>query len=231
VMSGAPANGDRFMLRPTSEAAAGLQVVLKDPEAIAAASPLRIQIDPSNLGNAKPGTMSVTDPALFATFTGAQVEFIDSASYTVDGDGPFAYKPGTAITGPGWSITLDGTPGAGDTFDLSRTPARSTDNSNARLLAALDSKAVLDGGTVGITAGLSRITSRVGTESRHAQMNLAAQQALHDQVVAERDSVAGVNLDEEAADMLRYQQAYQAAAQVIATADTMFQTLLGAVRR
>ncbi|HEY4560892.1 MAG TPA: flagellar hook-associated protein FlgK, partial [Lysobacter sp.] len=143
VMSGAPANGDRFMLRPTSEAAAGLQVVLKDPEAIAAASPLRIQIDPSNLGNAKPGTMSVTDPALFATFTGAQVEFIDSASYTVDGDGPFAYKPGTAITGPGWSITLDGTPGAGDTFDLSRTPARSTDNSNARLLAALDSKAVL----------------------------------------------------------------------------------------
>ncbi|HEY4581541.1 MAG TPA: flagellar hook-associated protein FlgK [Lysobacter sp.] len=231
VMIGAPANGDRFMLRPTSEAAAGLQVVLKDPDAIAAASPLQARIDPSNLGNARPGAMSVTDPAAFATFAGAQVAFIDADHYTVDGGAAMPYTPGMAITGPGWSITLDGTPGAGDTFDLSRTPARSTDNSNARLLAGLDAKAVLDGGTTGITAGLSRITSRVGSESRHAQMNLAAQRALHDQVVAERDSVSGVNLDEEAADMLRYQQAYQAAAQVIATADTLFQTLLGAVRR
>ena len=231
VMSGAPANGDRFMLRPTSEAAAGLQVVLKDPDAIAAASPLRAQVDPSNLGSAKPGTMSVTDAGAFASFAGAQVEFIDATSYTVDGAGPFAYTPGAAITGNGWSMTLDGAPEAGDTFNLSRTPARSTDNSNARLLAGLDGKSILDGGTVNLTSGLSRITSRVGTESQHAQMNLAAQQALHDQVVAERDSVSGVNLDEEAADMLRYQQAYQAAAQIISTADTMFQTLLGAVRR
>ena len=49
--------------------------------------------------------------------------------------------------------------------------------------------------------------------------------------MAERESVSGVNLEEEAADLLRYQQAYQAAAQIIATADTMFQTLLSAVRR
>ncbi len=51
------------------------------------------------------------------------------------------------------------------------------------------------------------------------------------QVAAERESVSGVNLEEEAADLLRYQQAYQAAAQIIATADAMFQTLLSAVRR
>ena len=54
---------------------------------------------------------------------------------------------------------------------------------------------------------------------------------MDDQILAERESVSGVNLDEEATNMLRYQQAYQAAAQVIATADTMFQALLGAVRR
>ena len=110
-------------------------------------------------------------------------------------------------------------------------PARSTDNTNARLLSGVDERAVLDGGTTGITTGLSRLTARLGAESQNAQMNLDAQQVLHDQVIAERDSVSGVNLDEEAADMLRYQQAYQAAAQVIATADSMFQTLLGAVRR
>jgi flagellar hook-associated protein 1 FlgK len=231
VVGGAPANGDRFMLRPTSEAAGAIALVQHDGNAIAAASPLRAQLDPANLGDAKPGAMKVTDAAQFAAFTTSQVVFIDADSYTVDGGAPIAYTPGTPISGAGWSMTLDGTPGAGDTFNLSRTPARSTDNANARLMSTLDAKSVLDGGTTSITSGLSRITARVGAESQHAQMSLDAQQVLHDQVVAERDSVSGVNLDEEAADMLRYQQAYQAAAQVIATADSMFQTLLGAVRR
>ena len=66
---------------------------------------------------------------------------------------------------------------------------------------------------------------------RHASLGLEAQTAIHAQVTAERESVSGVNLDEEAADLMRFQQAYQAAAQVISTADSMFQTLLSAVRR
>jgi flagellar hook-associated protein 1 FlgK len=231
VTAGTPANGDRFLLRPTSEAAGGLQLVQRDGNRIAAASPLRAQVDPTNLGDAKPGAMQVTDATQFASFTTATVDFIDANNYTIDGAGPYAYTPGTPIAGNGWSMSLDGTPGAGDTFNLSRTPARSTDNSNARLMSTLDSKSILDGGTTDLTSGLSRITARVGAESQHTQMSLEAQQVLHEQVVAERDSVSGVNLDEEAADMLRYQQAYQAAAQVIATADSMFQTLLGAVRR
>ena len=74
------------------------------------------------------------------------------------------------------------------------------------------------------------ITGRAGSEARHAGLSLEAQDAIHAQVIAERESVSGVNLDEEAADLLRYQQAYQAAAQIIKTADDMFQTLLGAVR-
>ena len=89
----------------------------------------------------------------------------------------------------------------------------------------------LDNGTADLTSGLTRLTARAGNEARHAQLSLEAQQAIDTQVNAERESVSGVNLDEEAADMLRFQQAYQAAAQVIATADSMFQTLMGAVRR
>jgi flagellar hook-associated protein 1 FlgK len=231
VTAGTPANGDRFLLRPTSEAAGGLQLVQRDGNRIAAASPLRAQVDPTNLGDAKPGAMQVTGATQFASFTTATVDFIDANNYTIDGAGPYAYTPGTPIAGNGWSMSLDGTPGAGDTFNLSRTPARSTDNSNARLMSTLDSKSILDGGTTDLTSGLSRITARVGAESQHTQMSLEAQQVLHEQVVAERDSVSGVNLDEEAANMLRYQQAYQAAAQVMSTANTVFQTLLGAVRR
>lgn len=231
VVSGTPASGDRFTLRPTSEAAGGIKLIQRDPNLIAAAAPFRAQVDPTNLGDAKSGGLQVTNAATFASFTTARVDFIDASTYTVNGGAPQTYTAGQPVTGPGWSMAVNGTPVAGDSFDLSRTPARSTDNSNARALAGIDSKSLLDGGTVGLTTGLSSLTARAGTESQNAGMNLEAQQAIHNQVMAERDSVSGVNLDEEAADLLRYQQAYQAAAQVIATADTMFQTLLGAVRR
>lgn len=231
VVGGAPANGDRFELRPTSGAAAGIALVQRDPARIAAAAPIQARIDASNLGSARPGEARVTDPAAFAGFSGAAIEFIDADSYTIDGGPAIAYTPGTPITGPGWSLALEGTPQAGDGFTLARMPARSSDNANARLLAGIDARAVLDGGSRDLTTGLSALTAKAGNEARHAELNLDAQQAIHDQAIADREATSGVNLDEEAADLMRYQQAYQAAAQVIATADTMFQTLLGAVRR
>lgn len=231
VVSGGAASGDRFSLRPTSGAASGLQVALKDPLGIAAAAPLQGRADTANLGDARVGATQVTDAGAFTGFAGATVEFIDAGSYSIDGGAPIAYTPGSPIAGSGWSLELTGAPAAGDSFTLQRTAARSSDNGNARELAALDQRGVLDGGSVGLTAGLAQFTGRIGSDARHADLTLEAQGAIHSQVVAERESVSGVNLDEEAADLLRYQQAYQAAAQIISTADTLFQTLLGAVRR
>ena len=233
VLSGTPAAGDRFMLQPTAAAAAGIQLALTDPGQIAAAAPLKVGLDAGNIGNVTGGTASVTDPALFAGFTSATISFIDATTYTINGGPPLTYTPGSAISDPasGWSLVLKGNPAAGDDFTLGRTGPRSSDNANARLLAAVDGKAVLDGGRTDVTAAMSQLTARVGGDARHAQLNLDAQQALDDQVLAERESISGVNLDEEATNMLRFQQAYQAASQVIATADTMFQALLAAVRR
>jgi len=205
-------------------------VAIDDPLAIAAAKPLQAAADSANLGDARPGAAKITDAAAFASFTGASIEFIDANQYTVDGAGPYPYTAGSPITGSGWSLALDGAPAPGDQFTLARTPPRSADNGNARGLAAIDSQGVLAGGTLDLTAGLSQLTGRAGSEARHAGLSLEAQGAIHGQVIAERESVSGVNLDEEAADLLRYQQAYQAAAQIIKTADDMFQTLLGVVR-
>jgi flagellar hook-associated protein 1 FlgK len=231
VAGGSPAAGDRFELHPTAGAAGGIAMVQRDPNRIAAAAPMIARVDAANLGNAKPGESRITDAGLFAAFTGATIDFIDAGSYTIDGAGPYAYSPGTPIAGSGWSLMLEGTPEAGDAFTLARTPARSTDNANARTFTRIDDRGLLDGGATGLTAGLAAMTAKAGSESRHASLSLDAQQAIHDQAAADRESLSGVNLDEEAADLMRYQQAYQAAAQVIATADTMFQTLLGAVRR
>ncbi len=231
VLSGSATAGDRFLLQPTAAAAADIRLALTDPGQIAAAAPMTVGLDAGNIGNVSGGTASVTDPALFAGFTSANISFLDANTYTIDGGPPIAYAPGDTITGSGWSLVLKGSPAAGDEINLGRTGPRSSDNANARLLAAVDAKAVLNGGRNDVTAGLSQLTARVGGDARHAELNLDAQQVMDEQILAERESVSGVNLDEEATNMLRYQQAYQAAAQVIATADTMFQALLGAVRR
>ncbi len=233
VAGGAPAVGDRHALRPTADAAASLRVALTDPAQIAAAAPLQARADTANLGNARVTSARVTDASAFNGFATATIDFIDASQYTINGAGPYPYTAGSPIADPatGWSIALTGAPAAGDRFTLARTPPRSSDNSNAREFGALDQKGVLDGGTQSLTVGLSQLTARVGTDARHADLGLQAQSAIHGQISAERESVSGVNLDEEAADMLRFQQAYQAAAQVISTADNMFQTLLSAVRR
>jgi len=231
TVAGAAAAGDRYTVSPTIGVASGITRTLTDPSAIAAATPLQAAAATTNLGAARVNTTSVTNAGAFAGFGGAVVDFIDANNYTVNGAGPFAYTAGSAITGSGWSMNLQGAPAAGDRFTLSRTPARSADNGNARALAALDDRRILDGGTVSIGTGLGQLTAKVGGEARHADLTLEAQSAINEQVNAERESTSGVNLDEEAADLMRFQQAYQAAAQVIATADTLFQSLLGAVRR
>ena len=232
-IGGTPAVGDRYSLRPTADAAGNLRLALTDPSKIAAASPLQAQADTANLGDARAGSAQVTDSAAFASFAGATIEFIDDGQYTINGAGPYPYTAGSPIAdaAAGWSMSLTGTPTAGDRFTLARTPPRSGDNGNALVLGGFDRQGILDGGTQSLTDGLSQLTARAGTDARHAALSLEGQSAIHDQVIAERESVSGVNLDEEAADMMRFQQAYQAAAQVISTADTMFQTLLSAVRR
>lgn len=231
VLSGGAAAGDRFLLQPTAAASAGITLALDDGDRIAAAAPMTVGLDTGNTGNISGGNAQITDPVLFAGFSGANIAFLDANTYSIDGGPPIAYTPGATLNGSGWSLTLNGTPAAGDEINLGRTGPRSADNGNARLLAVVDAKDVMNGGTTDVTAAISQLAGRVGGDARHAKLNLDAQQAIDEQTSAERESISGVNLDEEAADMMRFQQAYQAAAQVIATADTMFQTLLSAVRR
>ncbi|MET1024243.1 MAG: flagellar hook-associated protein FlgK [Pseudoxanthomonas sp.] len=233
TMSGSAAVGDKFTLHPTSGVAGSLAVAMSDPTKVAAAGAMSSSANTANLGNAAVVSTSVTNATAFAGFSGAQIDFIDDSHYTVNGGAVQTYTAGAAIADPatGWSIALSGTPVAGDSFTLSATPARSSSNANAQLFSALDTKQILSGGTQSLTMGMSQLTAKAGTEASHAQLSLEAQQAIDAQVSAERESVSGVNLDEEAADMMKFQQAYQAAAQVLKTADTMFQTLLSAVSR
>ncbi|MDG2519163.1 flagellar hook-associated protein 1 FlgK [Lysobacter sp. OAE881] len=230
VVGGAPASGDRFLLQPTAGAAGGINVAIDDPNRIAAATPVKAKAELDNVGTGRIGSVKVTDSTNANLLTPADIEFIDGTQYTVNGTGPFTYTPGQPINANGWSLSLDGVPAAGDRFSVGSTGAGSSDNGNAIALGNLDDAKALNGGTVSLNGAIGGLTTTIGSAARQADYAADAQQVLYDQAQAARDSISGVNLDEEAANMLRFQQAYQAAAQVISTADTMFQSLLSAVR-
>ncbi|MDV3468770.1 flagellar hook-associated protein FlgK [Stenotrophomonas sp. C3(2023)] len=231
VTGGTPDAGDRFLLQPTAGVAGGIKVAISDTSRIAAAAPVKAGATLSNTGTGKLGNVSVTDAANPALRNAANILFTDASTYTIDGAGPFTYTPGQTISANGWSVVLDGAPKAGDSFSITPTPVGSSDNSNALAMNQVENAKVFNAGTITLNGALGGLTTQVGAAARAAEYSLSAQQVITDQAQARRDSISGVNLDEEAADMLRLQQAYQAASQLISTADTMFQTILGAVGR
>lgn len=104
------------------------------------------------------------------------------------------------------------------------------DNTNALALAALKTSRSLVNGTATFQDAIGQTVAKVGTETHAAEVNKTAQQGLLTQATQALESVSGVNLDEEAADLLKYQQAYQAVAQVIAVTGTLFDTLISTFR-
>lgn len=230
VGAGAAA-GDRFSVRGTRDAAAGIAVALTDPRGIAAAAPIRSAALAANLGTGRitPGeVVDASDPDLLAT---VEIRFLTPTTYSINGAGSFAYVPGGDIVVNGWRVQVSGSPVAGDTFRVERNTGGVGDNRNALAMAALQSAGLLGGGTTSIGEAVIGVVGRIGTLTGQAETAAAAQRTL---VSSARDSVlatAGVNLDEEAADLLKWQRAYQAAAQTIVVADTLFQSLLAATSR
>jgi flagellar hook-associated protein 1 FlgK len=231
VVNGTPAAGDRFAVRPTRTAAAGMDVLISDPGRVAAAAPIRTAVDPTNTGNGLISAGSVVDatnPALRNTVT---IEFLTPTTYSVNGAGSFAYTSGGPININGWSVQISGAPAVGDTFTVSDNAGGSGDNRNALALVDALRRPVLDNGTTSIESASSSLVGSIGVATRQSQASREAQAIVQQEAVDSRDSISGVNLDEEAANLLRFQQAYQAAAQLIRVASTMFDSLLAATNR
>jgi flagellar hook-associated protein 1 FlgK len=239
VVGGAPANGDTFLVKPTAQAARSLTTTFSDPRLIAAASPLESSAALSNVGNASIGPATVqtgvpvsstTFPLNAALLTPASIVFQNPpTTFTINGGAAQVFTNGQPITANGWSVTITGTPVAGDSFAVGPNTSSSGDNSNALAMAQLQNQGVTVGGTIGISAAYTSLVGVVGTVTQQANVAQTAQQAVVNQAQQQVSSVSGVNLDEEAANMLRWQQAYTAAAKMVTTADAMFQTLLTAI--
>jgi len=238
--------GDSFLIRPNFRAASALTVAITEPGKVAAAAPLVSSEPLSNSGNAEISGLtnaSMNGIPMGNTITLRYYESLPGAGvpgFAVLGGpgGEIAYDPasesaGKQVTFEGFgdiTFNISGVPQEGDDLVISNNTTGSGDNRNALALAALQSNGTLLGGTASYQDVFNGTIGGIGIQVRQAEASLETQSALRDQAELSLNSIAGVNLDEEAANLLRYQQAYQASAQVVVAANQMFQTILDAFR-
>ena len=234
LAGGAIADGDRFLIRPVRSGASDISVAVSDPAKIAAASPIRSYSNLNNSGSASINPGEVTDIAAFVSDTyhinmtsATTYEVRDSTNTLLSGG---VYTSGADIVFNGITVAVTGSPQAGDTFIVEPNTSGIGDNSNAIKLGELQLNDTLKGNTVSYQSLYGQMVVSIGSKTNQANINVQAQQGLLDQAIAAREAKSGVNLDEEAADLVKYQQLYQAAARIIQVADTTFQSILSLFR-
>ncbi len=158
------------------------------------------------------------------------LSFPTPTTVSIDGGPAQAWAPGQAIDHNGWRLRIAGQPAAGDLFTVGDNGAGRGDNRNALQLSETLRGPLLESGTVSLADAATRLVSGVGNITQQAARNKDVQQLVYQESVKQRQSISGVNLDEEAANLLRYQQAYQASAQVIRAANEVFRMLIDIVR-
>lgn len=231
VVSGVPAAGDRVVIQTAQQAAGSISSLMDDPLDIAMAVPTRSSAGFANLGDATiraPAIVESSNPDLLSS---SVIEFTGPTTYTVNGVGSFTYTDGAPIVVNGSEVAISGTPSVGDQFTIEANFGASGDNGNGLLLANIQSVGLLDNGAISINENYGRLVTSVGSTTGQIQANLDAQNVVYRNAENAVLANSAVNLDEEAAKLIQYQQAYQAAAQVVGVAQTLFDSLLNATAR
>ncbi|WP_456417506.1 flagellar hook-associated protein FlgK [Thiolapillus sp.] len=256
TVDAAAVSGDTFLIQPTRNGAQSLQMLVNDPSQIAAAAPVLTSAMTTNTGSGaiSAGRVTDIDNAAFQSTPGSlsppvMIRFTSATTYELyDNSNPASPTLLEAVSGfdpaagddvfptpggldYGYQVRLTGSPNAGDEFTIGYNSNGDGDNRNALALGEVLTGSVMGNGTESLSDVYRGMVSEVGTTTRQAEMTVGAHQQLLERSLNARDAISGVNLDEEAANLVKFQQSYQAAAQVIATANELFDTLLGAVRR
>lgn len=252
--------GDRYLLTPTRSAAQNLSVVMTDPRQLAFAAPMAAQADLNNRGSGsvtqpllEEGAQGLDMDELRALMGDDGIRFTYTSN--PDGTGTLTLNPdpGTPpptiidVPAPGaaqliefefaghpFSMTLSGQPLDGDSFVVQLNESGVADNRNALLMSELQSRPVMGmGGNArgfSLLDGYGDLVQRVGTLTAQSRTETEANMAMLTQATNNRNSVSAVNLDEEAASLIQFEQYYNASAQIIQVARTVFDTLINTLR-
>ncbi|RFU47511.1 flagellar hook-associated protein FlgK [Paraburkholderia sp. DHOC27] len=248
--------GDSFNVSPTSGALDSFKLATTSGSAIAAASPALATKGTGNSGTGQISAATVTAgyslPSTTTTLTysasaGGFTGFPVGSTVTIGGTSttitststvvPYSPSSGakmtidttpvTAGSMNGVTVTLSGTPSDGDTFTIAKNTGAQSDGSNATLMSNIINAQTLSGGTQTLTTAYSTYVNTIGNTTNQVNASNTTQTSLVTEITSAQQSVSGVNINEEAANLLQYQQLYQANSKVIQTADTLFQTILG----
>jgi len=248
-MSGTPNVGDTFLIEPTRNAAAQFGTATSDTSAIAAAAPITTAAAGTNTGTGNIDLGSVTSVANLAgsppaltlpltisysggNLTGFPAGFpvtvtqADGTSTTYAAGASVPYTDGARIDFAGIGFSITGTPANGDSYTVQANTGGVSDNRNAVLLGKLQQAKTTNGSSASYESAYAQLVSQIGSQTRTAQVTAASQQTVLQQATDARDSLSGVNLDEEAANLIRYQQAYMASGKVMEIASKLFDSIL-----
>ena len=180
-------------------------------------------------------TVSLAQPYTNAgsiSFDGLQIKITGAPSL---GD-TFTLKPShnqtynsnvpNLISVNGWTAEITGSPAAGGSFVVSANTGGSADNRNALQLGGLQTKNTLNGSTSSYQSTYGQLVSQIGNKTRELESTSKAQASMVTQITTAQQSISGVNLDEEATSLMRYQQAYQASGKILQISSTLWDTLL-----
>ena len=244
IASPEPAPGDRFLLQAVGSAARNMQLVLDDPRGIAAASPVTATLDVDNTGTATVANLravsTALDPSLSATisFTNATGDYtweLRDAGNNLVGNGTATWQAGQPIALNGWELDLAGVPASGDIVTVQKTEYPASNNGNARAMVELRDTALVGqqsaGGVVtlagaSLTDAYANVLTDIGVRVQSANTSATMSASAAADATTANSEATGVNLDEEAARLIQYQQSYQAAAKMLQVAQSVFDTLL-----
>ena len=244
--------GDRFLLTPTRSGAGAMDAVMNQPEELGFAAPAKVEASLENRGNAKltqPTLVNAPDPidpAAMQGFMPITFTYNEAGTELTLSSPAGAVSPPTIVISPGqtnvleygingydFSMSMTGTPLNEDSFEVGFNTGKS-DNRNALMLSNLQTNAVLGqaNGAAGysFSDGYGDLVQRVATFTAQARSDSEASGAVLKQTQNNRDSVSAVNLDEEAANLIKFEQYYNASAQVIQIARSVFDTLINSIR-
>ncbi|MCL2161853.1 MAG: flagellar hook-associated protein FlgK [Betaproteobacteria bacterium] len=246
--------GQSALIQPTRFMARDIALAINDPRLIAAGCPIIGDVPTTNVGTGKLSdiTMHNVDGVLGPwnlelVYNGGNL----TLAMTPPPGGGFGISPSNAFNpatdssgktftvtvagGFEFSFTLSGVPQDGDTFNLHPTEAGVADNRNANLLVALQTaKLLFNNGanmpTATMDGAYSQLVNKVGNKTHEMQTNERTQTTLYEQACEARDALSAVNLDEEAANIIRYQQAYMASGRVMSVAQRLFDEIISIAR-
>lgn len=246
--------GDSFTVEPTRGALNGFALTTSDGAAIAASSPVLVSKGTSNTGTSSvtQGTVSAgytlpstTTTLTYNSATGSISGFPVGSTVTINSTPPTSYNitaatpnvPYNPAMGASMTITgstinnvslqITGTPANGDTFTIAPNPAGGKDGRNAQSISNIVTTKSMGNGTLTLTDSYANYVNDIGNQTNQIQASSKSQTSLVTQITTAQQAISGVNINEEAANLLQYQQLYQANSKVIQTAQTLFQTILG----